>query len=36
MRGNLLTLSNHLLTGHTLKHPVLKALLLFNLVLSAF
>lgn len=31
MRGNLLTPSCYLLTGHTLKHPVLKAPLCFNL-----
>lgn len=36
MRGNLLTLSNYLLTGRALKHPVLKALLCFNLFSCLF
>lgn len=36
MRGNLLTLSNYLLTGCTLKHPVPKGLLGFNLLSCLF
>lgn len=35
-RGNLLALGNYLLTGHTLKHPVLKALLGFKLFSCLF
>lgn len=36
MRGNLLTLSNYLLTEFTLKHPVLKALSCFKLLSCQF
>lgn len=35
-RGNLLALGNYLLTEHTLKHPVLKALLGFKLFSCLF